>query len=188
VCENYVQLGHLFILKDPKSASAEVINLSLLSNSYVSFDLPSDLSHKLVLLQQSDSDSSSTDFFAYHDTKFLFRMIYDAQHNTIAIVEKIPLPDHLGLIMKHSFDAYSKVFSRKHMLIQDGYLYMLARKDCAESLNDLNYLNALNSTEEIAAVSMVSVQLQYPYELGCRDLSELIDGSGGEDRVMFMQG
>ena len=185
MCENYVQLGHLFILKDPKSASAEVINLSLLSNSYVSFDLPSDLSHKLVLLQQSDSDSSSTDFFAYHDTKFLFRMTYDAQHNTITIVEKIPLPDHLGLIVKHSFDAYSKVFSSEHMLVKDGYLYMLARKDCAESLNDLN---ALNSTEEIAAVSMVSVQLQYPYGSGCRDLSELIDRPGGENRVMFMQG
>lgn len=112
----------MVILKDPEALLAEMINMKDLSNSYVAFDLPEvptgdrNFAHDLVLLQSS----SQTDFFAYYNTELLLRMSYNRTRNIFVITERIPLPEHLDLVLKRSFEAYHKVFSSKHILIKEG--------------------------------------------------------------------
>lgn len=161
MCENYVQQEHVIIFKDPEALLAETINMKDLSNSYVAFDLPEvptgdqNFAHDLVLLQSP----SQIDFFAYYNTEFLLRMSYNQTCNAFVIAERIPLPEHLDLVLKRSFEAYHKVFSSKHILIKNGQLHLLARKTCvpgAEGSNSTGQVEAM-------ALSLVSLELYYPY-------------------------
>ena len=175
----------MIILKDPKAQMAEMINMNDFSNGYVSFDLPEvatghrDFAHDLVLLQSQ----SETEFFAYYDSKFLLRMSYNQTRNLFVVAERIPLPDHLDLILKRSFDVYQKIFSSKHILIKDGILQLLARNACGPAAED--------SKDDTMALSMVSVELTYPYEFKCSPLSSIMEqnqrNTDNKEEVSFMQ-
>ena len=123
--------------------------------------------YDLVLLQSE----SNTDFFAYYNNKFFLRMSYDQTSNLLVIKERIPLPEHLDLILKLSFDAYQKIFSSKHMLIKDGLLLMLARNSCAEGTQG----SEAAVKDDALAISLVSIDLEYPYEFTCKPLSEIME-------------
>jgi len=167
---------------------AEMINMNDFSNSYVSFDLPEvptghrNFVHDLVLLQSP----SQTDFFAYYDSKFLLRMSYNQTRNVFVIAERIPLPEHLDLILKRSFEAYQKVFSSKHMLIKEGILHLLARNACTLGAEGSH----ITGEDGTMALSLVSVELAYPYEFTCRPLSNIMEQyqtSTEQKEVSFMQ-
>ena len=112
-------------------------------------------------------------------------MSFDQTTNVFVIEERILLPEHLDLILKRSFDAYQKIFSSKHILIKDGLLHMLARNACTQEAEGIKIDDSL-------ALSLVSVDLEYPYDFTCKPLSILFEQSNSvtdqkEEEIIFMQ-